>query len=58
MVIHAAHASEQLRSPPIIWFDSNQEPIPAKSLSPFWRRSKTRTERLIAQVLTDGAFRL
>ena len=71
-VIHAAHASKQLedyadcgrphfgplRSPAINWFDSNQEPIPTKSLSPFWRRSKTHTERLIAQVLTDGAFRL
>ena len=71
-VIHAAHASKQLedyadcgrphfgplRSPAINWFDSNQEPIPTKSLSPFWRRSKTRTERLIAQVLTDSAFRL
>ena len=57
-VRHAAHASKQLedyadcerphfgplRSPAIIWFDFNQKPIPTKSLSPFWRISKTRTE--------------
>ena len=47
-----------LRSAAFIWFDSSKEPIPTKSLCTFWRRSKTRTERLIAQVLTDSAFRL
>ena len=45
-----------LRSAAFIRFDSSKEPIPTKSLCTFSRRSKTRTERLIAQVLTDSAF--